>query len=165
MLTANDEERRPSTTVVPVATLRRRSAVRFQARRRRRARPKKRHVESMTRLPTKRMATACWVFIVVKTPRPQVAPRLDFSTLQRANTNSIHRLSTNGCGRPGGNFGRSAIAPRSPPSPLIEALGTRSACARRISQRVLTTMASAASRSRSGPHRPDVPASSRTSSC
>src|SRR6185369_16139318 len=47
---------------------------------------------------------------------------LDFSTLQRANTNSIHRLSTNGCGRPGGNFGRSAIAPRSPPSPLIEAL-------------------------------------------
>ena len=34
------------------------------------ARLKKRHVESMTRLPTKRMATACWDFIVAKsTPR------------------------------------------------------------------------------------------------
>ena len=99
----------------------------FRGGKRRRGRPKKRHVESMTRLPTKRMATACWDFIVVKTPRAQAAPRLDFSTLQRANTNSIHRLSTNGCGRPGGNFGRLEIPPRSPPNPLIEATESGSA--------------------------------------
>jgi hypothetical protein len=46
---------------------------------------KKRHVESMTRLPTKRMATACWDFIVVKRDPLQTAPLLDFSSLQRAN--------------------------------------------------------------------------------
>jgi hypothetical protein len=46
---------------------------------------KKRHVESMTRLPTKRMATACWDFIVVKRARLQTAPLLDFSSLQAAN--------------------------------------------------------------------------------
>jgi hypothetical protein len=47
--------------------------------------PKKRHVESMTRLPTKRMATACWDFIVFKRGRPQTAPLLDFASLQTAN--------------------------------------------------------------------------------
>ena len=47
--------------------------------------PKKRHVESMTRLPTKRMATACWAFIVAKSTPPQAAPMLDFSPLQAAN--------------------------------------------------------------------------------
>src|SRR5258705_9082530 len=47
--------------------------------------PKKRHVESVTRLPTKRMATACWDFIVVKTARLQTAPLLDFFSLQAAN--------------------------------------------------------------------------------
>jgi hypothetical protein len=46
---------------------------------------KKRHVESMTRLPTKRMATACWDFIVVKRAGLQTAPLLDFSSLQAAN--------------------------------------------------------------------------------
>jgi len=46
---------------------------------------KKRHVESVTRLPTKRMATACWDFIVVKTARLQTAPLLDFFSLQAAN--------------------------------------------------------------------------------
>jgi hypothetical protein len=46
---------------------------------------KKRHVESMTRLPTKRMATACWDFIVVKRGMLQTAPLLDFSSLQPAN--------------------------------------------------------------------------------
>jgi hypothetical protein len=39
----------------------------------------------MTRLPTKRMATACWDFIVVKRDPLQTAPLLDFSSLQRAN--------------------------------------------------------------------------------
>jgi hypothetical protein len=47
---------------------------------------KKRHVESMTRLPTKRMATACWDFIVFKRGPLQTAPLLDFSPLQAANT-------------------------------------------------------------------------------
>jgi hypothetical protein len=39
----------------------------------------------MTRLPTKRLATACWDFIVVKRDRLQTAPLLDFSSLQHAN--------------------------------------------------------------------------------
>src|SRR5450631_1008136 len=47
---------------------------------------KKRHVESMTRLPTKRLATACWDFIVVKRGGLQTAPVLDFLPLQRANS-------------------------------------------------------------------------------
>src|SRR4029079_6320687 len=93
----------------------------FAAAERRRARPKKRHVESMTPFPTKRMATACWAFIVVNTPRAQAAPGLDFSTLQGANTNSIHRLSTNGCGRPGGNYRTPRRPPQSLRNPLIEA--------------------------------------------
>jgi len=50
---------------------------------------KKRHVKSLTRLPTKRMATACWAFIVVKTTRLETAPMLDFSSLQAANS-EIH---------------------------------------------------------------------------
>jgi hypothetical protein len=51
---------------------------------------KKRHVELLTRLPTKRLATACWDFIVVKTAGLQTAPLLDFSSLQPANT-KIHQ--------------------------------------------------------------------------
>jgi hypothetical protein len=51
---------------------------------------KKRHVERLTRLPTKRLATACWDFIVVKTAGLQTAPLLDFSSLQPANT-KIHK--------------------------------------------------------------------------
>jgi len=56
---------------------------------------KKRHDESMTRLPTKRLATACWDFIVVKRTALQTAPLLDFSSLQAANrishTQVIHK--------------------------------------------------------------------------
>src|ERR1019366_4780904 len=48
---------------------------------------KKRHVERMTRLPTKRMATACWDFIVAKRTLRKAAPMLDFSSLRDANTN------------------------------------------------------------------------------
>jgi hypothetical protein len=46
---------------------------------------KKRHVELLTRLPTKRMATACWAFIVAKRPPPKTAPLLDFTPLRVAN--------------------------------------------------------------------------------
>lgn len=46
---------------------------------------KKRHVELLTRLPTKRMATACWDFIVAKSTRRKIAPLLDLSSLQLAN--------------------------------------------------------------------------------
>jgi hypothetical protein len=52
--------------------------------------PKKRHVERLTRLPTKRMATACWAFIVAKSTRRETAPILDFSSLQSANS-KIHQ--------------------------------------------------------------------------
>lgn len=47
---------------------------------------KKRHVERLTRLPTKRLATACWWFIVAKSIRLQTAPMLDFLSLQDANS-------------------------------------------------------------------------------
>jgi hypothetical protein len=46
---------------------------------------KKRHVEEMTRLPTKRMATACWDFIVAKSTLPRPAPVLVFRSLQGTN--------------------------------------------------------------------------------
>jgi len=46
---------------------------------------KKRHVERLTRLPTKRMATACWAFIVAKSTVLKTAPLLDFSPLQATN--------------------------------------------------------------------------------
>src|SRR5436190_24381280 len=51
---------------------------------------KKRHVEEVTRLPTKRMATACWAFIVAKSTRRKTAPLLDFSSLRSANI-AIHQ--------------------------------------------------------------------------
>lgn len=57
---------------------------------------KKRHVESMTRLPTKRLATACWAFIVVKSARLQAAPLLDFSSLPVSNRISyVHVIHMN----------------------------------------------------------------------
>jgi hypothetical protein len=56
---------------------------------------KKRHVKSLTRLPTKRMATACWAFIVVKTTRLETAPMLDFSSLQAANSENHPQIVHN----------------------------------------------------------------------
>jgi hypothetical protein len=50
--------------------------------------PKKRHVELLTRLPTERLATACWDFIVVKSIRRGAAPVLVFGPLQGANIKS-----------------------------------------------------------------------------
>jgi len=47
---------------------------------------KKRHVKSLTRLPTKRMATACWAFIVAKSPPLETAPLLDFTPLRVTNS-------------------------------------------------------------------------------
>ena len=49
------------------------------------SRTKKRHVESLTRLPTKRMATACWAFIVAKRTPWKTAPLLDFGSLHGPN--------------------------------------------------------------------------------
>jgi hypothetical protein len=46
---------------------------------------KKRHVEEVTRLPTKRMATACWAFIVAKSTLLETAPLLDFFPLRATN--------------------------------------------------------------------------------
>jgi hypothetical protein len=50
-----------------------------------RAATKKKARRTPTRLPTKRMATACWAFIVAKSTAPKAAPMLDFCSLQRAN--------------------------------------------------------------------------------
>jgi hypothetical protein len=46
---------------------------------------KKRHVERLTRLPTDRLATACWEAIVAKTNRPKMAPMLVSGPLRGAN--------------------------------------------------------------------------------
>jgi hypothetical protein len=46
--------------------------------------------KEMTRLPTKRMATACWAFIVAKSTPRKTAPMLDFEPLQRTNM-EIHQ--------------------------------------------------------------------------
>jgi hypothetical protein len=57
---------------------------------------KKRHVECLTCLPTERLATACWAFIVVKRTGLEAAPVLVSRPLQAANMKScqqdIHRL-------------------------------------------------------------------------
>jgi len=57
---------------------------------------KKRRVESVTRLPTKRMATACWAFIVAKATALEPAPTLDISSLQGTNMKNhpqfIHKI-------------------------------------------------------------------------
>jgi len=56
--------------------------------------PKKRHVETVTRLPTKRMATACWAFIVAKWPELKTAT-VAYSTPFSADWRKfIHNLST-----------------------------------------------------------------------
>jgi hypothetical protein len=59
---------------------------------------KKRHVEVVTRLPTKRMATACWAFIVAKSTPPKTAPMLDFSSLQGTNKQIHQQLIHKSCG-------------------------------------------------------------------
>ncbi|MCV2349712.1 hypothetical protein [Paucibacter sp. Y2R2-4] len=55
---------------------------------------KKRHVETVTRLPTKRMATACWAFIVAKRPELETAPGLETPALRLANIKVTNNLST-----------------------------------------------------------------------
>jgi hypothetical protein len=70
---------------------------------------KKRHVELVTRLPTNRMATACWAFIVAKSSAQESHLKPENSTLQVANTNLMHTLSTCSCGFLGGNFSCPAI--------------------------------------------------------
>jgi hypothetical protein len=50
---------------------------------------KKRHVEEMTRLPTKRMATACWGFIVAKSTPLKPAPMLVFRSLRHPNRTKL----------------------------------------------------------------------------
>src|SRR3954467_4695768 len=47
------------------------------------SRLKKRHVQRETRLPTKRMATACWAFIVAKRPSVETASLLGFCDVAR----------------------------------------------------------------------------------
>jgi hypothetical protein len=56
---------------------------------------KKRRVESMTRLPTKRMATACWAFIVAKATLLEPAPTLDISSLRGTNMKNHQQLIHN----------------------------------------------------------------------
>ena len=53
---------------------------------------KKRHVERLTRLPTKCLATACWAFIVAKTTRLETACLLDLRALHAANIKSYQQL-------------------------------------------------------------------------
>src|SRR5690349_8665085 len=43
-----------------------------------------------TRLPTKRMATACWAFIVAKRASREAAPLLVFRPLRRSNIRTLY---------------------------------------------------------------------------
>ncbi|MEO7854474.1 MAG: hypothetical protein ABIR94_19835 [Rubrivivax sp.] len=63
--------------------------------------PKKRHVESVTRLPTERLATACWDFIVVKSTCREAAPALVFGSLQATNIEIYQQVINNSWGLPG----------------------------------------------------------------
>jgi hypothetical protein len=56
---------------------------------------KKRHVERLTRLPTKCLATACWAFIVAKRPRLETAPLLDFTSLHATNMETCQQVINN----------------------------------------------------------------------
>jgi hypothetical protein len=53
---------------------------------------KKRRVQEETRLPTKRMATACWAFIVAKSIPWKAAPMLDFASLWGTNKESYKQI-------------------------------------------------------------------------
>jgi hypothetical protein len=46
----------------------------------------------MTRLPTKRMATACWAFILSKSAALETAPTLGFAPLQHSNSKSFQQV-------------------------------------------------------------------------
>ena len=82
---------------------------------------KKRHVESMTRLPTKCLATACWDFIVVKTIALQPAPLLDFSSLQAANRRSYQQVINNRLWMVWGQFQASDVIAQTGVRPPISA--------------------------------------------
>jgi len=60
---------------------------------------KKRHVQKETRLPTKRMATACWAFIVAKSTLRKAAPMLVFRSLRGANSNQRSTAYQQACHR------------------------------------------------------------------
>jgi hypothetical protein len=65
-----------------------------------RATAKKRHVQNETRLPTKRMATACWAFIVAKSTLRKSAPVLVFRSLQGANRSRYSTAYQQACHGP-----------------------------------------------------------------
>jgi hypothetical protein len=60
---------------------------------------KKRHVQIETRLPTKRMATACWAFIVAKSTSRKAAPMLVFRSLRGANSKRYSTAYQQACHR------------------------------------------------------------------
>lgn len=73
----------------------------------------------MTRLPTKRMATACWTFIVAKSARLETAPTLDFLSLQAANIKSFPHFIHKALWISWGYFEASvSIAPNDKKSPV-----------------------------------------------
>jgi hypothetical protein len=79
---------------------------------------KKRHVEEVTRLPTKGMATACWASIVAKRPGRETAPALVFRPLQAANKDFhpqlIHKFLWIACGSNPGFVGRHGFHRQTP---------------------------------------------------
>ena len=76
------------------------------------SRLKKRHVQGETRLPTKRMATACWAFIVAKSPPLQAAYFLGSRPLQGANSKIHPQLINNTLCIPWGQFHSPSSTPK-----------------------------------------------------
>jgi hypothetical protein len=82
----SDQQRVAEGYSAEAAAMKAHIAKRCEGRKGRVPQSKKRHVEEMTRLPTKRMATACWAFIVAKSTPRKAAPILDFRSLQGPNS-------------------------------------------------------------------------------
>jgi hypothetical protein len=73
---------------------------------------KKRRVEEWTRLPTKRMATACWAFIVAKATSAKAAPMLVFSSLQGTNKENYQQVIHKAVWMAWGHFNRFKLRAR-----------------------------------------------------
>jgi hypothetical protein len=70
---------------------------------------KKRRVEEWTRLPTKRMATACWAFILATASPPKAAPMLVFLSLQGTNKEIHQQLIHKAVWMAWGQFSRASL--------------------------------------------------------
>jgi len=104
------------------------------------------------------MATACWAFIVAKSPRLETAPLLHFPSLRAANIKLMHNLSTIPSGYPVDVWGGVRACPHCP----VPMRAKRPWKARILSDRWINRPSQAAGEARSGPTRPAATAAPAT---